>query len=223
MGYFEYGDDNARIVLLQPMGEHDPDVAEREITLIREHTAEDFRLITFKIRDWNKELSPWKSPAVFGKDDFGDGAAKTLGEIMKLCDDTSKTYYIGGYSLAGLFALWTAYQTDLFHGVAAASPSVWFPGFTEYMKEHDIRSRHVYLSLGDKEEKARNPVMATVGDRIRTAHELLVKRQVDCVLEWNEGNHFRDTDLRTARAFIWVINRMRLEERSDAKRYLHDV
>ena len=223
MGYFEYGDDNAPIVLLQPVGEHDPDVTEREISVIREHTAENFRLIAFRIRDWNKELSPWKSSAVFGKDDFGDGAAKTLGEIMKLCDDTSKTYYIGGYSLAGLFALWAAYQTDLFQGVAAASPSVWFPGFTEYMKEHDIRSRHVYLSLGDKEEKARNPVMATVGDRIRTAHELLVKRQVDCVLEWNEGNHFRDTDLRTARAFIWVINRMRLEERSDAKRYLHDV
>ena len=214
MGYFEYGDDNAPIVLLQPVGEHDPDVTEREISVIREHTAENFRLIAFRIRDWNKELSPWKSPAVFGKDDFGDGAAETLEEIMNLCEDRTKTYYIGGYSLAGLFALWTAYQTDLFHGVAAASHSVWFPGFTEYMKEHDIRSRHVYLSLGDKEEKARNPVMATVGDRIRTAHELLVKRQVDCVLEWNEGNHFKDTDLRTARAFIWVINRMRLEERS---------
>ena len=35
---------------------------------------------------------------------------------------------LGGYSLAGLFALWASTQTDLFYGVAAASPSVWFPG-----------------------------------------------------------------------------------------------
>ena len=31
----------------------------------------------------------------------------------------------------------------------------------EYMKEHDIRTESVYLSLGDREEKTRNPVMAT--------------------------------------------------------------
>ena len=91
MGYFEYGDDNAPIVLLQPVGEHDPDVTEREISVIREHTAENFRLIAFRIRDWNKELSPWKSPAVFGKDDFGDGAAETLEEIMNLSEDRTKT------------------------------------------------------------------------------------------------------------------------------------
>ena len=207
MKYFEYGDKNAPIVLLQPVNEHGLGAVEREMALIRNHTSEDFRLIAFLIGDWNKDLSPWKAPAVFGNDDFGDGAAETLGKIMKLCDDGTKTYYIGGYSLAGLFALWAAYQTDLFHGVAAASPSMWFPGFTEYMKERSIMSSHVYLSLGNKEEKTKNPVMATVGDRIRTAYGLLVKQQVDCVLEWNDGNHFKDVWLRTAGAFTWVINR----------------
>ena len=207
MEYFEYGDNNASIVLVQPVGEHDPDAIENEIAVIRDHTAERFRLIAFKISDWNKDLSPWEAPAVFGKDDFGGGAAETLGEIMKFCNDRTKTYYLGGYSLAGLFALWAAYQTNLFWGVAAASPSMWFPGFTEYMKEHEIKSRHVYLSLGDKEEKARNSVMSMVGNRIRTAYDLLADQQADCVLEWNEGNHFKDVDLRTAKAFIWLIKR----------------
>lgn len=207
MKYFEYGDKNAPIVLLQPVNEHGLGAVEREMALIRNHTSEDFRLIAFLIGDWNKDLSPWKAPAVFGNDDFGDGADETLGKIMRLCDDGTKSYYIGGYSLAGLFALWAAYQTDLFHGVAAASPSMWFPGFTEYMKERSIMSSHVYLSLGNKEEKTKNPVMATVGDRIRTAYGLLVKQQVDCVLEWNDGNHFKDVWLRTAGAFTWVINR----------------
>ena len=58
--------------------------------------------------------------------------------------------------MAGLFSLWAAYQTDAFAGVAAASPSIWFPDFLQYMKEHDIRTESVYLSLGDREEKTRN-------------------------------------------------------------------
>ena len=73
------------------------------------------------------------------------------------------------------------------------------------MKEHKIRTDAVYLSLGDKEEKTRHPVMATVGDRIREAHSLLFEQGVKCVLEWNEGNHFKDADVRTAKAFAWVI------------------
>ena len=52
--------------------------------------------------------------------------------------------------------------------------------------------------------KTQNPVMATVGDRIRAAN-LLRKQGVECVLEWNESNHFRDTDLKTAQAFAGVL------------------
>lgn len=48
--------------------------------------------------------------------------------------------------------------------------------------------------------------MATVGDRIREIHGLLDARGIRTTLEWNEGNHFRDADLRTARAFAWVMN-----------------
>ena len=59
--------------------------------------------------------------------------------------------------MAGLFSLWAAYQTDAFAGVAAASPSIWFPDFLQDMKEHGIRTESVYLSLGDREEKTRNP------------------------------------------------------------------
>ncbi len=206
---FEYGNREARIVLLQPVDDHELEAIKNEISVIREKTAEDFRLIAFRVGDWNADLSPWKAPAVFGGEGFGGRAADTLGEIMKLCENRTKTYVIGGYSLAGLFALWAAFQTDLFQGVAAASPSLWFPGFTEYMKNHVIGSRCVFLSLGDREEKTRSPVMATVGDRIRTAFALLKEQGADSVLEWNEGNHFKDADLRTARAFAWVIQRLR--------------
>lgn len=205
METYSFGNESASIVLLQPVDEHDLHSMESELAIIKEGITVDFQMIAFRIKDWNKELSPWKAPAVFGNQDFGDGAADTLRKILRHCEDRTKTYYIGGYSLAGLFSLWAAYQTDLFQGVAAASPSVWFPGFTEYMQERAIQSHQVYLSLGDREEKTRNAVMATVGDRIRAVNEILRKQGVNCILEWNQGNHFREADKRTANAFLWLL------------------
>ncbi len=206
MEIYEFGKDDSQFILLQPVDGHDLSLIESEIALIREGIEEEFKLIAFKVAEWNRDLSPWKAPAVFGSEGFGGEAQNTLEEILGYCKDQTKTYIIGGYSLAGLFALWAAHNTDRFAAVAAVSPSVWFPGFDAYMKENEIRCNNVYLSLGDKEEKARNPVMATVGDRIRFAGTLLKESGVNTILEWNPGNHFKDFDIRTAKGFIWTIN-----------------
>ena len=208
MKIHEYGNPNADIVLIQPIGEHDHGSLETEISFITELGQQNFRWIGFQVEDWNKDLAPWEAPAVFGKDDFGDGAQDTLNEILKYCNDPDKTYYLGGYSLAGLFSLWASYQTDVFDGIAAASPSMWFSGFDDYIAEHELRSNHIYLSLGDKEEKTRNSVMRTVGDKIRAAHAEIEAKNVDCILEWNRGNHFKEPDLRMAKGFAWLINKI---------------
>jgi len=173
MRIYEYGEPNAKNVLLQPVGDHDLPAIENEIREIKRMTAQPFRLIAVKVERWNDDLSPWCAPAVFGHEDFGDGAAALLREILPLCEDADRRYIIGGYSMAGLFALWSAYRTDRFSGIAAASPSLWFPKFLEYMQAHDLHSAAVYLSLGNREEKTRNPVMAAVGDRMRAAYALL--------------------------------------------------
>ena len=130
METFCFGNPDAPKVLIQPVDEHDLDVLESEFNIIKSLTDTDFYLIAAKVGNWNKDLSPWKAPAVFGSEDFGDGAGDFLKALLPLCSDGQKTYYIGGYSLAGLFALWSAYQTDTFKGVAAASPSMWFPGLS---------------------------------------------------------------------------------------------
>ena len=202
---FEYGNPNSLNVLLQMVDDHDLSVIENEVKSITEEAGDDFCLVALKVNDWNKDLSPWSAPAVFGNEPFGGGANDTLLHVLAEMSDQKKRYYIGGYSLAGLFALWAATQTDQFKGVAAASPSVWFPGFLEYIKENDIRTDTVYLSLGDKEEKTKNPVMKTVGDNIKNAHELLKAKGKNTILEWNPGNHFKDPDIRTARAFAWIL------------------
>ena len=205
MKIYEYGTPDATTVLIQPVDDHDLSGIENEVAEISRLTGADYHLIAVKVTDWNHDLSPWQAPAVFGNEGFGDGAAAFLEQLLSLCQDSGKTHIIGGYSLAGLFALWAACETDVFAGVAAASPSIWFPGFLDYMKARGIRSRTVYLSLGDREERTRNPVMATVGDRIREAHAWLQEQGICSTLEWNQGNHFKEPDLRTAKAFAWVM------------------
>ena len=207
MTIYEYGNPDAETVLVQLTGEHELAAIENEVREIRKMTSAEFRFIAAKVENWNDDLSPWKAPAVFKNENFGGHASKTLEEIQALCTGRNKRYYIGGYSLAGLFALWAACQTDIFAGVAAASPSVWFPGFLDYMKVHEMKSQIVYLSLGDKEEKTRNSVMAQVGNYIREGHRQLQENGIDCILEWNRGNHFTEPDIRTAKAFAWVMNR----------------
>ena len=205
-------------LLIQAVDMHDLELLDREAQLIGELAPQTpFTLAAFLIEDWNAELSPWEAPAVFGDEPFGSGAAQTLSFITdRLLPEINGTYqsnrqkrlFLGGYSLAGLFALWSAYQTDIFCGIAAASPSVWFPHWKSYISSHNISASQVYLSLGKKEEKTRNKVMAAVGDNIRFQHELLCKADnaERCTLEWNEGHHFADSELRTAKGFAWLLN-----------------
>ena len=199
-----WGNKDSLTVLIQPVDDHDLSYIDEEIAAIKESAGDDFCLITVKTDCWNDDLSPWKAEPVFGKDGFGGRAEDMLCRIKGLVTDPVKTYYLGGYSLAGLFSLWAAYRTGIFSGVAAASPSVWFPGFFEFVLNNDIMTDRVYLSLGDKEEKVRNP-MSSVGDNIRGIYEHLKDRGCDCILEWNRGNHFKDAGLRTAKAFVWVM------------------
>ncbi len=210
-----YFDEMPQILLIQPIDSHDYDILDDEIAYISSHSDSPFILVAFSISDWNNDLSPWLAPPVFGKVGFGEGAKNTLSFILeKLLPSlkeksglTNIPTILGGYSLAGLFALWSAYQTDAFLAINAASPSAWFPGFIDYIENNTTIERHIYLSLGDKEEKAKNPTMATVGTCIKKLFEIFNSRSIDSTLEWNEGNHFKDADIRTAKGFVWCIER----------------
>lgn len=194
------------LVLIHMVDAVEPEFTEEVEQWIRSQTDTDFEMISFPVSHWNDDLSPWPSPAVFGKDDFGGHAEATLERLLSICNDTSKTYILGGYSLAGLFALWAGCRTDCFTGIAAASPSVWFPGFTEDMKNHPMKAESVYLSLGDREGKTKNPTMSQVDFCISDVYDMLQKQQINTILVWNEGNHFKDVALRTANAFGWCVN-----------------
>ena len=209
METYRYGNDEAQIVLIQLISDYELQHLQQEYETIKKELPEkDFLLFGAMIDDWNEELSPWQAPAVFRKEDFGSGAAdtlKALKETLSSLDLTQRDLYLGGYSLAGLFTLWSAYQADLFQGIAAVSPSAWFPGFLDYAKENEIHTKKIYLSLGDKEHKTRNPVMATVKDNIEALFDHYKQLNCDCTLEYNSGNHFQDPHLRMAKGYVALL------------------
>ena len=207
-------DPDAEYLLVLPVDGRDIAAMDRQAELIAERTNAPFTLAAFAVDSWNDDLSPWTAPPVFGKEAFGSGAPQTLAFIEKQlvpgvidrCGLSADIPVIlGGYSLAGLFALWSAYRTAGFAAIAAVSPSVWFPGWIDFAAGREPMAQCIYLSLGDREEKAKNPVMARVGECIRRQHSLLDGRGIDTVLEWNPGNHFTDPEKRLAKAFAWCI------------------
>ncbi len=211
-----YKSEQPEYLLIQPVDEYDLDVLDNEVVAIQSLTNKSFTLVAFMIKDWQSELTPWTAAAVFGKVDFGDGAVATLSfikdilitqlEQMELFDKEKMRCVLGGYSLAGFFALWSSYQADIFDGVAAVSPSVWYTQWMEYAENNSPLAISVYLSLGDKEEKTNNPTIAQVGNCIRKQQELLMAHGINTILEWNPGNHFQHSDERTAKGFAWIMN-----------------
>ena len=203
----------ASCLLIQPVDEHELEHLQKEVEMMEVLTDKPFSFVAFRIEDWNEELTPWAAPPAFGRVPFGDGARQTLtfvtDSLLPAVQgrglDVSRCL-LGGYSLAGLFALWAGYQCERFQGIVAVSPSVWYPGWIEYVATRKAFAKAVYLSLGDKEERARNAVMAQVGKAIRRQHELLSAQTVDTILEWNPGNHFVDSEKRMAKGFAWTVN-----------------
>ena len=213
-----YLNENTEYTLIQPVDKNDISVLDNEVKHIEENTDRNFSLVAFKIEDWNSELTPWEMPLLRGKGNFGDGAAGTLefikNELIPALSEYTNTenkeikYILGGYSLAGLFSLWSGYQTDIFEGIAAVSPSVWYKKWIEYVEAEKPLSEKIYLSLGDTEEKTKHQILSKIGENIRKQHEILEKSEnVKTVLEWNEGNHFKNPDIRTAKGFLWVMNK----------------
>ena len=213
-----YLNEDTEYILIQPVDENDISVLDNEVKHIEENTDRNFSLVAFKIEDWNSELTPWEMPLLRGKGNFGDGATRTLEFIkndlipaLSECINAGNNgikYILGGYSLAGLFSLWSGYQTDIFEGIAAVSPSVWYKKWIEYVETEKTLSEKIYLSLGDTEEKTKHQILSKIGDNIRKQYEILEKSEnVKTVLEWNEGNHFKNPDIRTAKGFLWVMNK----------------
>lgn len=165
--------------------------------------------------DWNRDLSPWEAAAVFRHEAAFAGGAETY--LAFLCQQvipqtetalqlTIKGRSLMGYSLAGLFAVYAMYETDLFTEIASVSGSLWYDGFIEYMKGKEPCSKpdKVYFSLGKKEKATRNLRMARVEACTTEAKERLEELGISCYFEMNPGNHFYQAEERMERAVRYL-------------------
>ena len=93
-----------------------------------------FTLVAISDLDWNHDMVPWDSPPAFKNADPCTGGADDYLRLLteeiipaaeKEIDEVPCWRGIAGYSLAGLFALYAIYQTDLFSRVGSMSGSLW--------------------------------------------------------------------------------------------------
>lgn len=169
----------------------------------------EFSSLTKSGIDWNKHLSPWPAERIAkGIGPFDGKADIFLRELEKeVIDELSSIHhkpsaiYIAGYSLAGLFALYSLYKTDLFDGTACCSGSLWYPDFAEFVKSNEFckQPKKLYMSLGDKESSVKNPVFASVEDQTKEVYEFYKGEGINVKFEMNPGNHMTDVDDRVAK------------------------
>ena len=176
-----------------------------------------FNLVTISGLHWNQELSPWPIETVVSKNDNFAGKAdqwlplltgEVLPQVEQLLDAPPAWRCLAGYSLAGLFAVWTAYQCDLFTRILSASGSMWYPGWLEYAHEHQLAAplQGAYLSVGEQESSSRNAVLQTVGERTQALAALMAERGIPSKFELNPGNHFKNPPLRVVKGIKWLLD-----------------
>ncbi len=166
--------------------------------------------------DWECDLSPWPASKAFrGGVDFTGGADAYLHElteqIVPAVEETigysPSCRIIAGYSMAGLFAVYALFRTDIFSRAASISGSLWYDGFMDCMNENrPIRvPERAYFSLGDREEITKNQRLAAVRKCTEEAEKLMRDLGGKTVFQMNEGNHFADVAERMARGIRWII------------------
>ena len=199
-----------------------PATAPLVLTCLQPHEADAVAdLLTARVHllsldrsDWEHAFSPWPAPRAFKKaPDFSGGATETLASLgarlpaVERCLDLQPRWCgIAVYSLAGLFAAWSAYHDSPFQRVACVSGSLWFDGWADFATSRLLQTppARAYFSLGDSEKNSRHPRMATVEDATRATACHWLQQGIRTTFALNPGGHFDDIAARTAAAINWL-------------------
>lgn len=180
-------------------------------------------LLFFAEADGGRDFTPWAAEPVWENEPFLGGGA----EYLRFLTETALPYLeerytlppvparraILGYSLGGLFALWALCETKVFGQAASISGSMWYPGFSEYIREHLPRkNQRVYLSLGDRESFGGPPALRAVGEKTEKIRELLEAQEREVFFEWNHGGHAKGVENRWRKALRWTAAGFEREE-----------
>ena len=204
------------VVILNTYGNEGKDVWDK-CTYLK---CKEFILVAISNLDWNNDMTPWFAPKLNKNDVDCLGKAddyikllinKIIPQVEEYIDNKLKIkaeyYAIAGYSLGGLFAVYSAYKTDIFTKIASASGSFWFPKFVDFAEANNISSKvnKIYFSLGNKESKVKNQTLATVQENTIKLEKIYSSKGIRTIYEENEGNHFKDATLRMAKGIKWIL------------------
>lgn len=164
--------------------------------------------------NWDEDMSPWSmdgepfhEESIIGK--AGEWLEVLLTDVIPQVEKQVQVTrrYLAGYSLAGLFALWSIYHTDSFDGIVSGSGSFWYPGFIDYVKSNQpVRfPEAIYFSLGDQESKTHKILLSGVEDNTRWLCGYYQKNNVNTVFQLNNGNHYMQSDWRIAKGIQWIL------------------
>lgn len=175
----------------------------------------DFTLVTVSGLNWEAELSPWAAGNLFKYSEMFTGGADAYLQFLtqqvlpQAEADLNGILWRGlsGYSLAGLFTVYTLYKTDLFSRAASMSGSLWYPGFKDFALQSAIckTPQHLYFSLGDKEARARNQYLKTVQQCTEELAAHYRSLGINTCYELNPGGHYRDIISRSAAGIKWLL------------------
>lgn len=176
-----------------------------------------FTLVTISGLVWQRDMAPWATPPLSARDAGCSGGADAY--LHQLCGPIRESVEtalaenpiysaIAGYSLGGLFALYTAYKTALFTRIASASGSFWFPDFVEFteMQPFMKQPEKVYFSLGEKEYKTKNTLLASVQTNTQALYEKYKAQGIQTSFVLQEGGHFTQPNKRMAKGIQWILN-----------------
>ena len=200
---------NAPLVVLHSFGEE----AKEVLAAVGEAP---FHLLFVDVPDWERDLTPWACPPLRRGGAPCSGKADAylplltgviLPDALARLAAAPRCLAIAGYSLAGLFALYALYRTDVFSRAASVSGSLWYPEFLDFCRANTPRKTpdRLYLSLGDREPNTRHPLMRTVGERTEALAAFYAAAGIPTAFEWNPGGHFTDPGSRTARALFALL------------------
>lgn len=190
---------------------------ERVYQSLRRSNCPAFTLVAISDLSWNHDMTPWEIPPVSENDaPFTGGADEYLRLLTEEIVPGAEAHVPGhalwrglaGYSLAGLFALYSLYRTDLFPRAASMSGSLWFPGFREYVLAHEMLTppERLYLSLGDRECRTGNPYLKTVQARTEEISSFYAKKGINTKFQLNPGGHFKNAVQRTVAGISWILD-----------------
>lgn len=182
---------------------------------VKKIKAFGWTVVLVGVDDWNRDLTPWPAKSVFfGQRDFGGGAREHLRllkeKIMPVVEDDLKPSIraIAGYSLAGLFAVFAAMETNLFDAVASVSGSMWYPEFANYADQMDNAPQLAYFSVGNREKMARNAVFHSIEEDTKRVAKAFGSRGAETVFELNPGGHFDNPSERMQKAVRWLTKQV---------------